>query len=135
MIESTADYIGEYDISKAQLKEVYLTPEINFKNIKFFGHLILGRRQMPSDDWIASPMYKISYKNSEVAKQMQSREPLSFDLERDTKNKEKLKPLKNITDNTGKKVPADYIKVKMQTLPDQFGYWLDTGIFLVQIFE
>ncbi len=133
--QSTADYIGEYDTTKSTLKNIILDPENYHKKIEFFGHMILGYRQMPSDDWIASPMYKISYANNNIAKQLQEREPLSFEIERDTTNKEKLKPLRNIIDKEGKKIPAEHIKVKMQTLADEFGYWMDTGIFLVQLFE
>ncbi len=133
--DATADYIGEYDPAKAKLKNVFLDPENSHKRINFFGHMLLGRRQMPDNDWIAAPMYKITYKNNEVAKRLQSREPLVFELERDPRNKEKLRPLKNILDKEGKKVPAEDIKVKMQTLADEYGYWMDTGIFLVQLFD
>ncbi len=133
--ESTADYIGEYDTLKAKLKSVFLDPDTDNKKIDFYGHMLLGRRQMPSQEWIAAPMFKLSYATLDAAKNLKDREPLSFDLERDPRNKEKIRPLRNILDNEGKKVPAELLKLKMQTLADENGYWMDTGVFLIQLFD
>jgi len=133
--DSTADYIGEYDTNKAQLKEVFLDPYTDNKKIQFFGHMLLGMRQMPSDDWISSPMYKLTYASHEAAKKLKDREPLTFDIERDPRNKERIKPLRNIMDKEGKKVPATDLKLTLQSLADEHGYWMDTGIFLVQLFD
>ena len=133
--ESTADYIGEYDTLKAKLKSTFLDPDTDNRKIEFFGHMLLGRRQMSSEEWIAAPMYKLSYSTLDAAKNLKDREPLVFDLERDPRNKERIKPLRNILDNEGKKVPAEHINLKMQTLADENGYWMDTGIFLIQLFD
>jgi len=132
---STADFIGEYDTLKAKLKTVFLDPDTDNKKIEFFGHMLLGRRQMPSDEWIACPMYKVSYATLDAAKTLKDREPLTFDLERDPRNKERLRPLRNVLDSEGKKVPAEMINIKMQTLADENGYWMDTGTFLIQLFD
>ncbi len=132
---STADFIGEYDPNKARLKEVFLDPDTDAKNIKFFGQMMLGMRQMPTDDWISSPMYKIVYASSQAAQSLKDREPLSFDIERDPRNKERLKPLRNVMDRESKKVAAENLKVTMQSLADEHGYWMDSGIFLIQLFD
>ena len=132
---STADFVGEFDPMKAQLKNVYLDDNNDSCKLEFFGHLLLGRRQMPSKEWIAAPMFKVTYSSLEAAKDLKDREPLVFDLERDPRNKEKIRPLRNIMDKEGKKVPAELLNLKMQTLADDTGYWIDTGIFLIQIFE
>ena len=50
-------------------------------------------------------------------------------------SQERIKPLRNILDNEGKKVPAEHLSLKMQTLADENGYWMDTGIFLIQLFD
>jgi hypothetical protein len=91
-------------------------------------------RQMPSDNWIGTPMYKLTYSNNDAAKRLKDREPLTFDLERDPRDKERIKPLRNVMDKESKKIPASDLKLTLQTLADEHGYWLDTGIFLVQIF-
>jgi len=132
--DSTADYIGEYDANKAQIKELFLDPNTDNKNIKFYGHMMLGRRQMPSDSWISAPMFKLTYATSEGAKMLKDREPLTFDLERNPRDKEQLKPLRNVMDKEGKKIPATELEMKLQSLADEHGYWLDTGIFLIQLF-
>jgi len=133
--ESTADYVGEYDVNKARLKEVFLDPYTSNKNISFFGHMLLGMRQMPSQDWISAPMFKITYSNFEAAKRLKDREPLTFEIERDPRDKERLKPLRNVLDKEGKKVPASDLKIVLQSLADEHGYWLDTGIFLITLFD
>lgn len=132
--KSTADYIGEYDVQKALLSTVFLDETQPAKEVKFFGHMFLGMRQMPRPDWIASPLYKITY-DPAVAEEMKNREPIKFELVIDPKDPERIKPLKNITDKDEKKVSADSIKVTMQSLADEHGYWMDTGIFLVQLFN
>jgi len=131
---STADYLGEYDVNKARLKEVFLDPDTDNKNIRFYGYMMLGMRQMPTENWIGTPMYKLTYANHEAAKRLKDREPLSFDLERDPRDKERIKALRNVMDKEGKKVPASDLKISLQTLADEHGYWLDTGIFLIQLF-
>ena len=132
---STADYLGEYDPNKARLKEIFLDPDTDTKNIKFFGHMMLGMRQMPTDDWISAPMYKLVYSSSEAARQLKDREPFTFDIERDPRDKERLKPLKNVMDREGKKVSSDNLKLTLQSLADEHGYWMDSGIFLIQLFD
>ena len=134
-MDSTADFIGEYDVNKAQLKEQFLDPDVDNKNIKFYGHMMLGMRQMATENWIATPMFKLTYSSHEAAKKLKDREPLSFDLERNPRNKEALKPLRNVMDKNGKKVPASELKLSLQSLADEHGYWLDTGIFLIQLFD
>jgi len=131
---STADFIGEYDSNKAQIKELFLDPNTDNKNIKFYGHMMLGMRQMPSDNWISTPMFKLTYATQEAAKNLKDREPLTFDLERNPRDKEQLKQIRNVMDKEGKKVPATELKMTLQSLADEHGYWLDTGIFLIQIF-
>jgi hypothetical protein len=39
---STADYLGEYDVNKARLKEVFLDPNVDNKNIRFYGYMMLA---------------------------------------------------------------------------------------------
>lgn len=133
--ESTADYIGEYDPNKAVLKEVFLDPNVDNKSINFYGHMMLGKRQMPSEEWISAPMFKLTYATHEAAKRLKDREPLTFDLERNPRDKEGLKNIRNVMDNTGKKVPATDLKLSLQSLADDNGYWLDTGVFLIQLFD
>ncbi len=134
-MESTADYIGEYDVNKAQIKEVFLDPDVDNKNIKFYGHMMLGMRQMPSDNWISAPMYKLTYRSHSAAKKLKDREPLTFDLERNPRDKEGIKNIRNVMDKNGKKVPASELKLQLQSLADEHGYWIDTGIFLIQLFD
>jgi len=134
-MDSTADYIGEYDRNKAQISEVFLDPDNDNKNIKFYGHMLLGMRQMPIANWIGTPMYKLSFASHDAAKQLKNKLPLTFDLERNPRDKEGLRNIKNVMDREEKKISASDLKLKLQSLADEHGYWLDTGIFLIQLFD
>ena len=92
-------------------------------------------RQMPTDDWISAPMFKLVYASQQAAQTLKDREPLTFDLERNPRNKEAMKPLRNVMDKEGKKVAAENLKLTMQSLADEHGYWMDSGIFLIQLFD
>ncbi len=134
-VDSTADYIGEFDRNKAQISELFLDPNTDNRNIKFYGHMLLGMRQMPSDNWIATPMFKLTFANHQAAKDLKNRLPLSFDLDRNPRDKEGLKNLRNVMDKEGRKISANNLRLKLQSLADEHGYWLDTGIFLIQLFD
>ncbi|MBO7441282.1 MAG: virulence factor SrfB, partial [Bacteroidales bacterium] len=42
---------------------------------------------------------------------------------------------KNVMDREGKKVSSDNLKLTLQSLADEHGYWMDSGIFLIQLFD
>jgi hypothetical protein len=96
--------------------------------------MLIGMKQMKDESWTGTPLYKLTYSSYEAAEQLSSRLPLKIDIERDEFNKEKIKKIRNILDKNDKKVSPRELKLSLQTLADEYGYWMDTGSFNLPIF-
>ncbi len=133
-VVSTADFIGKYDPQQSKLTNIYFNDEQNHTTIQFDGPMLIGIRQMNDDDWKATPLYKLGYSSYEAAEKLALRLPLQIDLERDENNKERVKKIRNILDKNGKKVSPNELDMHIQTLAEEYGYWMDTGSFNLPIF-
>ncbi len=129
--ESTADYIGALDPGAFRVKEPYLTPHLDEAEIKFAGPSLFGVRQMNYADWLASPIYKITWSNNEAAQKYLHAVPFTVRLQRNPKDKEGIKIIGVLTDRNGQNAPSSILKLSLQTIPDESGHWLDTGCFSV----
>jgi len=131
-VNSTADFIGEYDKEKARISKVFIPRNKDMAKITFFRSLLIGMRQMPVEDWIGTPMYNLVYATNEAKTEYVNKEPLTIEIQREWReDKETILPLETITDANGDEVPAKKLKLKLQSLADEHGYWLDTGIFVI----
>lgn len=133
-VVSTADYIGKYDPQKSKISHIYFSPGSDTYTIQYDGPMLIGMKQMKDESWTGTPLYKLTYSSYEAAEQLSSRLPLKIDLERDEFNKEKIKKIRNILDKNDKKVSPRELKLSLQTLADEYGYWMDTGSFNLPIF-
>ena len=138
-VDSTADYFGRYNKNKANIpKDMELfTPTENNKTIQYDGELVLGMRQMPSEKWLAAPMYVLRYKTPKAAREMRGKYafPLSIELERNNRDKEAIR-IVGIVDRNGNKVNhSAYLELDLRTIIDEYGYWMDTGSFSLNIFN
>ncbi len=133
IFDSTADYIGQYQPNSSHLSSMFFDPNTDYSTVKFYGYMVLGMRQMPIDSWISAPLYEITFSTNEYAAQYKNKVPITFDIERNPRDKEGIRSLKNIMTNTNQRVPTEAIRVKLKTLVEEHGHWLDTGIFLVQL--
>lgn len=133
--KSTAEYLGKFDPDKDRISQIYFTPRKNFNQIIFNSPMLLGMKQLEDEDWIGTPIYKLDFASPEKAAKLSSRMPLKIDMTREYhENKEKIESIEAITDKDGEEVMPGDITVKIQTLPDEFGYWTDTGKFTLPIF-
>lgn len=131
---STADYIGKFDPQQSKITNIYFSPKTNDYTVQFDGPMLIGMKQMENESWTASPLYKLTYANYDAAERLASRLPLMVDIERDFENKERIKKIRNIIDKNGQKVSPMDLKLSLQTLSDEYGYWMDTGSFNLPIF-
>ncbi|MEH0154276.1 virulence factor SrfB [Limibacter armeniacum] len=135
-IKSTADYIGLYRKGEGKVPETYLdgpTGQDDYE-LKFYGPMHLGMRQMNSDHWIGTPMCKLDYANNQAAAEVGNRVPLTVEIFRRSPDLENIR-IKKITDHEGKPVPSESLTLSLQTLSDEYGYWLDTGAYNLNIFN
>ena len=127
--ESTADYIGEFNPTAQRLNNVYISPSKDNYQLYFHGTILLGMKQIDRPDWISTPMYKLYFSSKEDAQKFSHRLPFELEIER-KENKEELQISgSHIYDKDGNPVNKNVLRLSMQSLADEDGYWLDTGIF------
>lgn len=148
---STARYFGKLDQSNRLLKADEFYDDLDLDNhdyelpeersFEFRGPMPLGFRQLPVDWWPGSRLYFVDYASPDDARGLNPMTPLRIALRRagkkvvnrltgeeymDNPNLE----IKSIKDREGRTVPPARMRLRLQTISSQQGYWLDTGILL-----
>ena len=136
-IHSTAAYVGPFNSQELVLNDVLLTPEDGGEEgtVVFNGDTLFGFRQLPSESWIAAPMYRLCFAPDE-AERLRNRLPLNVTLRRVPERPERREfiSVAGIEDNQGQKVPSESLLLRPQSLVSEGGHWLDTGTFFVAKF-
>lgn len=149
-LKSTARYFGKLDQSNRLLKADEFYDDLDLDNIEFElsekpfefrGPMPLGFRQLPVDRWPASRLYSLDYASPEDTRALYQLTPLMVTLGRAGKKvKDRLTreeymdnpelKIRRIQDVTGSTVPPHRLRLRLQTIGQQQGYWLDTGVLL-----
>jgi hypothetical protein len=148
---STARFFGKLDRSNRLLKADEFYDDLDLDNIdyelpdkplEFRGPMALGFRQLPVDWWPASRLYFIKYATPQAAQDLSPRTPLRVTLMRKGQRKRNAQTgeeyidnpeftIKSIeTERAGPPVPRSSLRLRLQTISNEQGYWLDTGILL-----
>ncbi|WP_367391338.1 virulence factor SrfB [Lewinella sp. LCG006] len=142
VVKSTANFIGKYTQNSARIKkeEVFLSAGEDTGKIKFSGaDLLIGKRQLADSNWRAAPIYQIKLKDKNSAQQLRNRmleAPYTISVERSAFSKEELNYDIIAEDRNGNEFNFDdYFILTPQSLQDEFGYWLDTGCFSLNILK
>jgi len=145
-LKSTARYIGAMETSGR-----IPTSNVFFSNVdldvqqavdqhicSMVGPLSIGARQMPVERWPTTPLYKLEFRDpSEVRGRykLPLRVPVgrgeSRREEDDERMKESFVVLEGVEDAEGTAVRRGAVVLRLQTLADAQGYWLDTGVFSI----
>ena len=129
-VVSTANYIGLYEENAARVKTVYFDEVQGNHDLIFNDKIFIGMRQMANNEWIGSAMYKLAFKDNAAAEALANLMPLTVQLEIRNRDKDKEKiEIRRITNKLGSHVEKNQLSLSLQTLTDEYGYWLDTGIF------
>jgi hypothetical protein len=133
-VKSTARYIGGYDIKNKTVNNLIFKPDSDSNdNVLFNGATYLGMKQLDVENWPGACMYRMDFRDDEVSKQLSSRLPLKISMMREPQNPEII--LKTaIEDKEGNPIRSNSIVLIPQTLGNEDGYWLDTGIFHTSIY-
>ena len=132
--KSTADYLGKFEKDKGKISKIYLTPQKNDNTIIFNSPMLIGMKQLEDKDWIGTPIFKLDFASTKIAEKLSDSMPLKVEISRDfDDNKEKFKIKDPITDCDDEEVMPSNLIVKLQSLPDEYGYWMDTGHFNLPI--
>lgn len=141
-MRSTARFIGEMEISgqilnnKIHLKNVDL--DVKKKRgvdesfqLKFYGPIFIGFRQLPLERWPATPLYHMKFSNPDTASKMAL--PLTVTVARmdsedgAEENKERF-VIEDVTGANDDNMRPTDVTLRFQTLKSEAGYWLDTGV-------
>ena len=80
-------------------------------------------------------LYSIDYASQEMAAKLNPKTPLTLKLKRNTGRDGHARSstrwlIAGIEDREGRSVPNNNMRLRLQTIDQQQGYWLDTGILL-----
>ncbi|MBQ7585165.1 MAG: virulence factor SrfB [Desulfovibrionaceae bacterium] len=149
-LTSTARYIGEMMKKTGQIKKekVWFTVDTECPEertytaeIMFGGPIAVGFRQLEVERWTTTRFYLLEFASSEAWHKYAPVLPLKVTLELRVSGDEENLGSKNqdkrdegefsiveILNNQGLAVPLNTLQIRLQTLPLDEGFWLDTGI-------
>jgi len=140
---STARYFGKLDDNNRMHKEDEYFEGLNLDNreyelpekaFEFRGPMPLGFRQFPVDWWPSTRLYSLDYASPDVAAALNPRTPFAVKLKRNTSKDVgdviDAFLIERIEDRNGINIPRQNLRLRLQTIDRQQGYWLDTGILL-----
>jgi hypothetical protein len=138
-MKSTARFVGVLQQTGRLKKEDVLFANLELEDRKtrlpeatfdFYAPVFLGFRQLAVERWPATPLYRVALAQPQDTHTRKL--PLKVTLERSTdENAEVDFKIAGVADADGNQQPGGVVQLKLQTLKDEYGYWLDTGIFSI----
>ncbi len=139
---STARYVGRMDgngriPSEDIFYELDLDDserELPERSFEYRGIMALGFRQFSNEWWPATRLYSLGYAGDEHRRQLHAMTPIHVQLRRARRRRseelgEDLEIDSAITSaESGSRQVKAQLAMKLQTLDDSEGYWLDTGV-------
>jgi hypothetical protein len=144
-LRSTARFIGEMDIS-GQIKKPKVWFKVDLDNTKeveqvkdvfFAGPITIGFRQLEAERWIASRFYLLDFAPSGHENALHKlpytvklglRVTELYEEDPASERDEGELFIEDIQNAKGDSVPKTDLEVRLQTMPQAEGYWLDTGV-------
>lgn len=151
-IKSTANYFGVYDNNRGYIKDIFIDKDGNAGEIQLAGLPVqLGAKRISNKSYPGKALYEICINEERIKESIRHRGivdvnsinveleriqtdirrsfPYTFVIERDSEqDKEELR-LVSISDRENNEASTARFELKFKTLPDESGYWLDTGVF------
>ena len=121
-MQSTARFIGDYNIKQQTIHQSLLSPDNGSltKTISVFPYFI-GCKQFDSPHYQARPLYAL-YNNS-------GKKTITINISRSyIENREEL-IIEEVMDEYGNTIPKDSIILRQQSIVDDGSHWLDKGEF------
>lgn len=128
-MKSTARYIGLYDADLQEVKNPFMTPNVNtvtLKGVSVFPYCI-GCKQFDASKYQARPLYSIYNKSAKPQ--------LNIVLQRNYHEDRENIVIDDVTDMDGEEIPKDQVELRMQTIARDGQFWMDKGSFILKIQE
>ena len=147
---STARFIGEMELN-GQIKrpKVWFEVDVNSREgreqtrtITFGGPIAVGFRQLDVERWTTTRFYLLEFVDENARRDYAPRLPLTVTLtlvvaeldgsgHQDPNRAERDEGeffIEEVLDRNGDSIPTNALEIRLQTLPRDEGFWLDTGI-------
>jgi len=151
-LRTTAAYVGEMELNGRIRKENILfgpvqpdamgrpARQVVDATVKLDEPMMIGFRQLPLDRWRGTALYYLGLSDTDEAEAIKARFPLPWTVRlqigeadepdddeiRRSRARERIEVVE-VTDKQGNEVPRRAVAFRLQTLPMEAGYWLDTG--------
>jgi hypothetical protein len=140
-LSSTARFIGKMTNDGLIPNEDVFYTEVHLESedyelpdsvFEFRGAMRLGFRQLPLNRWRASLLYVLDFNDDDVRNRYRDKVPLKVSLKRvrggsARKNEAERFEIGEVQANDGSPLSKRILKLRLQTLSDETGYWLDNG--------
>lgn len=144
-LKSTARFIGEMDINgQIRRPKVWFAVDVDnpapaeqFREVLFAGPIAVGFRQLEAERWTTTRFHLMDFSGEEARRRASGKLPYTVTLRLALADPEEHPEqerdegelfLEDIRDKNGDAVNPHDLEVRLQTLPLDEGYWLDTGI-------
>lgn len=138
--KSTTRIIGKSDTEgRIRKEDEYYTnvnlddPDYLFEGpgIPFNNTMVIGFRQLPIARWPATQLYVLDFADDESANRLRAHTPLNVELSRVTRGRKgavgETLEIARVTNKDGEEVSNRRLSIRLQTLRNDEGYWIDTG--------
>lgn len=145
---STARFIGEMDLESG-LKRAKVWFEVDVDNpngaelsrdVAFSGPLPIGFRQLDAERWTTTRFHIIDFATAEARSNAKGRLPYTVKLAYRMPSQDEAEDthadrdegeltIEEIVMRDGEPVHPGELEIRLQTLPSEEGFWLDSGIF------
>lgn len=155
---STADYIGVLNKSTQNIDLIFVSPDENTCEIEIHSlPMVLGYKQLPNRNYRGRPIYKLDFNDEQLKekvleqnsllenereisnatedykKNLKMRMPFSVKIKREWSASKEALSIEVVKDVNRNETSKRFLKLSVMTLPDEEGYWLDTGEFILNI--
>ena len=143
-LKSTARFIGAMDAG-GQIRQAQVWFEVDTdnpsggelrKSVQFSGPIPIGFRQLEAERWTTTRFYMMDFASSAARNNARGRLPYEVklvftvaDLADVSDRDEGELAVEEIGAVDGTPVSPQDLEIRLQTLPADEGYWLDTGVF------
>jgi hypothetical protein len=143
---STADYMGALEVATGNVEAEFLNPEKHTETLEIHAlPITIGYKQLPNKSCKARPIYKLDFNEEGLKEKVQggsvedyknrlkNRMPFKVKIKRVMNESKEKVTIELIQDVERNEMSTKFLSLGVMTLPDENGYWLDTGEFILNI--
>lgn len=154
---STAQYMGVYNRVGQRISNIFLTPDQNRDKFRVASlPLMIGFKRLPAKSYRGRMIYLLEFNDEKIAERrashypdlnpeqlerevddykikLKNRMPFTVKISRDYRDDRENIHIDSIVDAKREDISTKLFALKLKTLDEDKGYWLDTGQFVLGI--